>query len=113
MTIEEGAPLSATQQRTEYGPLALLRPFPGYLIGYATATKVDAWELSGISVTQADRGPNARTIIAHWNNGGRADSSRFLFVRVGTRWYLDDAVNGTGHGDNGWTLSTLLRHPQQ
>jgi hypothetical protein len=71
------------------------------------------WELSRVSVTQADTGPNARTVTAHWTNSGRADSSRFLFVRIGGRWYLDDAVNGTGHGDDGWTLSELLRHPEQ
>ena len=71
------------------------------------------WELSGVSVTEAATGVNARTVTAHWTNSGRADSSRFLFVRIGTRWYLDDAVNGTGHGDDGWTLSELLRHPEQ
>ena len=71
------------------------------------------WELSGVSATAADTGPNARTVTAHWTNSGRADSSRFLFVRIGARWYLDDAVNGTGHGDEGWTLSELLRHPDQ
>jgi len=71
------------------------------------------WELSGVSVTQADTGPNARTVTARWHNSDRDDSSRFLFVRIGGRWYLDDAVNGTGHGDNGWTLSALLRNPAQ
>ena len=71
------------------------------------------WELSGVSVAEAETGPNARTVTAHWTNGGRADSSRFLFVRIAGRWYLDDAVNGTGHGDDGWTLSELLRHPEQ
>jgi hypothetical protein len=71
------------------------------------------WELSGVSVTQADTGANARTVTAHWTNSGRADSSRFLFVRIGGRWYLDDAVNGTGHGGDGWTLSELLRNPAQ
>jgi hypothetical protein len=71
------------------------------------------WELSGVAVTQADTGPNARTVTAHWRNSGREDSSRFLFVRIGGRWYLDDATNGSGHGDEGWTLSELLRNPAQ
>jgi hypothetical protein len=71
------------------------------------------WELSHVSVTQADTGPNARTVTAHWQNSGRADSSRFLFVRLGGRWYLDDVANGSGHGDDGWTLSALLSHPAQ
>jgi hypothetical protein len=71
------------------------------------------WELSNVSVTQADTGPNARTVTAHWRNSDRDDSSRFLFVRIGGRWYLDDATNGTGHGGDGWTLSELLRNPEQ
>jgi hypothetical protein len=69
------------------------------------------WELSHISVTAVDTGPNARTVTARWHNSDRDDSSRFLFVRIGGRWYLDDAVHGTGHGDEGWTLSELLSHP--
>jgi hypothetical protein len=71
------------------------------------------WELSGVSVVQADNGPNRRVVTASWRNSGRADSTRFQFVRIGTRWYLDDAVHGTGHGDEGWTLSALLAHPAQ
>ena len=71
------------------------------------------WELSGVSVSAADAGPDRRTVTARWRNAGRDDSSRFLFVRIGGRWYLDDAVNGSGHGDDGWTLSELLRHPEQ
>jgi hypothetical protein len=67
------------------------------------------WSLSRVAVTQIDTGPGARTVIARWNNGERADSSRFLFVRERGRWYLDDAVNGSGAGDDGWTLSALLR----
>lgn len=71
------------------------------------------WELSGVSVAQADNGPNARVVTASWRNSGSPDSSRFLFVRIGGRWYLDDAVHGSGQGDDGWTLSALLRHPAQ
>jgi hypothetical protein len=71
------------------------------------------WELSGISATEAETGPNARTVTARWHNSDRADSSRFLFVRIGGRWYLDDVVNGSGRGDDGWTLSYLLGHPEQ
>lgn len=71
------------------------------------------WELSGVSVAAADEGPNARIVTARWRNSGTADSSRFLFVRLGGRWYLDDVVHGIGHGDEGWTLSALLRNPAQ
>lgn len=71
------------------------------------------WELSDVSVSQADSGRNRRVVTARWRNSGRNDSSRFLFVRIGTRWYLDDVVHGSGHGDEGWTLSALLAHPAQ
>ena len=71
------------------------------------------WELSGVSVAAADNGPDARIVTASWHNSGSADSSRFLFVRSGGRWYLDDVVHGAGHGDDGWTLSALLGNPAQ
>ena len=71
------------------------------------------WELSDVAVSQADSGRNARVVTARWRNSGRSDSSRFLFVRIGTRWYLDDVVHGSGRGDEGWTLSALLAHPAQ
>jgi hypothetical protein len=67
------------------------------------------WSLSHVVVTQAEGSPARRTILARFRNGDREDATRFLFVRVGNRWYLDDAVNGTGRGDDGWTLSALLR----
>lgn len=70
-------------------------------------TNAQDWSLSRVAVTQIDSGPDQRIVIARWNNGERADSTRFLFVRAGGRWYLDDAVNG-GEAD-GWTLSALLR----
>jgi hypothetical protein len=34
-------------------------------------------------------------------------------VREGGRWYLDEAVEGTGSGDDGWTLSALLQSREQ
>jgi hypothetical protein len=71
------------------------------------------WELSGVSVAQSESGPNRRVVTASWRNSGRADSSRFLFVRIGTRWYLDDAIHGTGDSYEDWTLSALLAHPAQ
>lgn len=72
-------------------------------------TNAQDWSLSHVAVTQAASGPNRRVVTARWSNGERADSTRFLFVRVGRRWYLDDALNGGGRGDSGWTLSALLR----
>ena len=67
------------------------------------------WSLYRVVGAAANDGPARRTVTARWHNIDRDDSTRFLFVRAGNRWYLDDAVNGTGHGDNGWTLSDLLR----
>jgi hypothetical protein len=67
------------------------------------------WEISGVAVTAGPGGANRRTILARWTNYGRRDSSNFLFVRIGRRWYLDDVVNGPGSQPDGWTLSALLR----
>jgi hypothetical protein len=67
------------------------------------------WEIHAVAVTPAPDGGGRRAIVARWTNYGRTDTSRFLFVRVGRRWYLDDVVNGSGRGDDGWTLSALLR----
>jgi hypothetical protein len=52
-------------------------------------------------------------VTARFRNIDRRDEVRFQFVRVGRRWYLDDAVEGSGHGDNGWTLSALLRSREE
>lgn len=70
------------------------------------------WELSRVAVTAAATGPNAQTVTARFHNADRAEELRFLFVRIGGRWYLDDALSGSGHGDDGWTLSALLAHPE-
>jgi len=67
------------------------------------------WLLSDVRVTERRQGPNRRTVAARFTNAGRRDEVRFLFVRQGGRWYLDDANEGTGRGDGGWTLSALLR----
>ena len=54
-------------------------------------------------------GPDLRWIVARFDNYDRHDEVRFRFVRQDGRWYLDDATQGTGRGDDGWTLSDLLR----
>ena len=58
-------------------------------------------------------GPDRLTITVRFINFDRTDTNRFQFVRVGERWYLDEVVNGSGSGDNGWTLSALLRERQE
>lgn len=71
------------------------------------------WELHDVSVTAAAQGPNRMLVTARFRNVDRRDEVRFLFVRVGRRWCLDDAVEGSGHGDDGWTLSALLRSREE
>ena len=72
-------------------------------------TNSQDWVLSDLRVTEASAGPDRRIVSANFNNGDRPDQIRFLFVRQGGRWFLDDAVEGTGGGGEGWTLSDLLR----
>src|SRR5829696_2963094 len=67
------------------------------------------WELRDVRVTERREGADRRVVAARFNNAGRSDEVRFQFVREGGRWYLDDAVEGTGGGGDGWTLSALLR----
>ena len=52
-------------------------------------------------MTERRHGPDRRTVTARFTNCGRPDEVRFLFVREGGRWYLDDAIEGTGSGDGG------------
>ncbi len=65
--------------------------------------------ISRVRIAQASRTRNRIVLTARWLNEGRADSSRFIFVPAGRRWVLDEVINGTGHGDHGWTMSALLR----
>ena len=74
-------------------------------------TNAQDYQLRNLRITQRPAGANRRWIVARFDNMDRHDEVRFLFVRQGGRWYLDDAVQGTGRGDHGWTLSALLRNP--
>lgn len=67
------------------------------------------WELSDVVVTDRPDGADRTTEIARFRNSGSAEEIHFLFVRQNGRWYLDDVVQGSGHGEDGWTLSALLR----
>jgi len=71
------------------------------------------WQLSNVSVTETAQDENRRTEIARFNNVDRAEEIHFLFVRQGMRWYLDDVVQGSGRGDDGWTLSALLQEREE
>lgn len=74
-------------------------------------TNAQDYRLRNLSYRVIEEGPDLRWIVARFDNLGRHDEVRFRFVREGGRWYLDDAMQGTGSGDNGWTLSALLRSP--
>jgi hypothetical protein len=63
------------------------------------------FELAVVEVVLERSRGDRRTFLARWRNFGRADSSRFLFVRRQGRWFLDNVVNTT----SGWRLSELLR----
>jgi hypothetical protein len=66
------------------------------------------WDISNVSIVEYSFGADRKVIEAHWRNYDRADSSRFFFIRENGRWFLDDVVNGSGGGGDGWTLSALL-----
>lgn len=71
------------------------------------------WDLHDVRVTARATRPGRMIVTARFRNGERREEVRFLFVRLHGRWYLDDAVQGTGHATLGWTLSALLRQREQ
>ena len=75
-------------------------------------TNAQDYQLRNVRVTEGRRaGADQRWITAAFDNFDRHDAVRFRFVRLQGRWYLDEATQGTGSGDHGWTLSALLRSP--
>jgi hypothetical protein len=76
-------------------------------------TNAQDYRIANVRLTERRGGPGRLTIVARFDNYGRHDEVRFLFVRIGNRWYLDDAVQGSGRGGDGWTLSALLRERPQ
>lgn len=69
-------------------------------------TNAQDYRIANVRLTERRHGPGRMTITARFDNYDAHEEVRFLFVRVGGRWYLDDAVHG---GAEGWTLSALLR----
>lgn len=67
---------------------------------------------SATSYRVIEEGPGLRWVVTRFGNYDRHDEVRFRFVRQDGRWYLDDAMQGTGRGDDGWTLSELLQRPR-
>lgn len=76
-------------------------------------TNAQDYRIANVRLTERHQGPNRMTIVARFDNYDRRDEVRILFVRVGNRWYLDDASHGGGRGGDGWTLSALLRERPQ
>jgi hypothetical protein len=76
-------------------------------------TNAQDYQVRNLSVTALNEGRSLRWIIARFDNYDRHDEIRFRFVRLEGRWYLDDAMQGTGRGDDGWTLSALLQSREQ
>lgn len=74
-------------------------------------TNAQDYRIRNLSTRVINEGASQRWIIARFDNYDRHDEVRFRFVRLEGRWYLDDAMQGTGSGDNGWTLSALLQNP--
>ncbi|MEA3013165.1 MAG: hypothetical protein QOD42_1710 [Sphingomonadales bacterium] len=72
-------------------------------------TNAQDYSISNVAVTKRNPSRSRRWIVARFDNYDRHDEVRFLFIRQGRRWYLDDAVHGSGRGAEGWTLSALLR----
>ena len=67
------------------------------------------WVLEDLRISERRESADRRIVSARFSNAGRPDEVQFVFLRQNGRWYLDDAIEGTGSGDGGWTLSALLR----
>jgi len=76
-------------------------------------TNAQDYRIRNLQLTRINEGPSLRWIVARFDNYDRHDEIRFRFVRLEGRWYLDDAMQGTGAGDDGWTLSALLQSRAQ
>lgn len=69
----------------------------------------DWGEIRMHELREEQEGPDRLAVVARFAVYDAENVNRFRFVRAGGRWYLDDVVNGSGHGGDGWTLSALLR----
>ena len=76
-------------------------------------TNAQEYRISRVLVTTRGEGRARLWVVANFNNTDRREEIRFLFLRQGQRWYLDEAVQGTGGGEAGWTLSALLQRREE
>ena len=64
------------------------------------------WTISKLAITSADDGPDRKTVIAKFRNGGEPQELHYDFRRINGRWLLDDVHSMT---QPPWTLSELLK----
>jgi len=64
------------------------------------------WELSRLTVTSSDEGPDRKIVIAKFVNLGDAEEIHFDFRRVGGRWLLDEVQSVSARP---WKLSEILK----
>ena len=76
-------------------------------------TNAQDYQIRNVALREIEEGPDLRWVVARFDNYDRHDEIRFRFVREGGRWYLDDAMQGTGRGEDGWTLSELLQRREE
>jgi hypothetical protein len=64
------------------------------------------WEISRLTVTSSDEGPDRKTVIAKFINLGDSEEIHFDFRRVGGRWLLDEVQSVSARP---WKLSEILK----
>ena len=67
------------------------------------------WGIADVGVSETIESPRRRVETVRFLHGDRRDEIRLVFVREGERWFLDEAIEGSGSQGDGWTLSDLLR----
>src|SRR6218665_1277830 len=76
-------------------------------------TNAQDYSIRNLALREIKEGGDLRWIVARFDNEDRHEEIRFRFVRLNGRWCLDDAMQGTGAGEDGWTLSGLLRRREE
>ena len=64
------------------------------------------WEITNLTITTAEEGPDRKTVIAKFRNTGDPQELHFDFRRNAGRWLLDDVHSVLAPR---WTLSEILK----
>jgi len=64
------------------------------------------WAITRLTVTSTDEGPERKTVITRFLNGGEPQEIHFDFRHTAGRWLLDDVHSVSAPP---WTLSELLK----